>query len=145
LINGGKYPLHSLTITVKDLAEMMRLFERIPQVQFHPEWDQQKDYATLAQVEIPIGDLAPFGNIPLPSVPILRTDHEKTLDIIFTANNGYVFQHTCLRNATNSLPPNYLQAAATKLIFRGHVQTYVDQNYPKETNGEVGCFSTKPK
>jgi len=82
----------------------------------------------------------------VPSIPILQTDHEKTLDIIFAVGNGYVVQHTCLKNATNSLPPNYLLAAATKVTTRGKLRKLdVDQNYPKETSGEVGCFSTNAK
>lgn len=146
LINGGKYPLHAISITVKNLEEGKKLWDRIPQAQFHPEWDLERDYKTFAEVTLRVGDLGPYDNVPAPSVPILQRDHEKILDIIFSAGKGYVIQHTCLRHATNSLPPRYLLAAATKVTTRGKLRKLdVDQNYPKEENGDVGCFSTKAK
>lgn len=146
LINAGKYPLHAISVTIKDSAEGKKLFDKIPQAQFHPEWNLQRDYGTLAEVTVRLGDLGPFDSVPAPSIPILQRDHEKTLDIIFAVGNEYVVQRTCLKNATNSLPPNYLLAAATKVTTRGKLRKLdVDPNYPKETNGEIGCFSLKTK
>jgi hypothetical protein len=137
LINGGKYPLHAVTINAKDLDEDKRLFDRIPQAQFHPEWDLKKDLTTRAEATIPMGDLGPYGNIPVPSIPILQGDYERTLDITFTGGVGYVFQHTCLKYVTNS---RHL-SAATKVWTREKQRKFeVDQNYPREANGDVGCF-----
>jgi len=43
LINAGRYPLHAISVTIKDFAEGKKLWDKIPQAQFHPEWDLQRD------------------------------------------------------------------------------------------------------
>lgn len=144
LVHRGKYTLHAVTVTIKNMEGSVELFNRIPQAQFHPERDRLKEYHDLVETTISMGDLGPGSDIPMPPLPILKTDREKSLDIIFTGSSTYVLQHTCLSRATNSQPPRYLMAQATRIWTREKVmEPVIDSNFPKDKNGEIACFSAK--